>query len=561
MHSDKIVVGLPSYGRSFGMIDRAACERDLNDPACRFGGPKSTATPGECTGTAGYISNAELQEIIDLDSNDTRVDYDENSDTTMVFYESNWVSYMPDDSKANRTLLYKKSNFRGTADWAIDLQQYTDDNLDPDGDDEDLPDTDPLSPCSDEYKTMEELDAAAGGIPEHCVALYTLSTLNSLLKESISNYTDMMANGYDNKFKTYAESVAAQADNTLRDWVNTNGTNYFTCIVAETAICCDACKHNQRRSSECDYCFKDGCYHSVHSGDFGPPTKQLRIQVYNESEPCPPDYSKRGYGPDDPYEQSVYWTFSNDTGFYADLESDTGIFKNKTKIGNYNRGNACAPSSKPDDSCWATGYDYNVPVINGYSASDVANPKGVVEKGLENAQKLGPQIDGIVTTLRFDGWVGSAPDLIDSLSLPIFMIASATEKMALIETIADKIEEERRKAFILEFLSALFLIIPIVGEAIGSIAELADMGAILSMLGAVGNAGMDIYTIVDDPHNAPLAIFDLILEPLALRDIAKINKAANIRRGMSMDDVAKLGGKVKSRMETIDKVKGKCVAR
>jgi hypothetical protein len=257
----------------------------------------------------------------------------------------------------------------------------------------------------------------------------------------------------------------------------------------------------------------------------------------------------------------VYWTFSNDTGFYADLESDTGISKNKTKIGNYNRGNSCAPSSKPDDSCWADGYDYNVPVINGYSASDVANPKKIVEKGLENAKTLGPQIDGIITTLTFDGWVDSGPDLIDSLSLPIFMIASAIEKMALVETIADEIEEEKRKAFILAFLSAIFLFIPVIGEVIGSIAELADVGAILSMLGAVGNAGMDIYTIVDDPHNAPLAIFDLILTPLAIGDIAKINKAANIRRGMNAEDVAKLGGSVKSRMDTIDKVKGKCVAR
>jgi hypothetical protein len=146
------------------------------------------------------------------------------------------VSYLLDDSKVRRTLLYKKANFRGTADWAIDLQKYTDDSLDPDGDDEILPDTEPLPPCSDKYNTMEELDAAAGEIPQHCVTLYTLATLNSLLKESLSNYTDMMANGYDGKFKTYAESVAAQAGTTLRDWINTNGTNYFTCTVTETAI-------------------------------------------------------------------------------------------------------------------------------------------------------------------------------------------------------------------------------------------------------------------------------------------------------------------------------------
>ncbi|KAM0256174.1 hypothetical protein ACHAQJ_005153 [Trichoderma viride] len=370
-----------------------------------------------------------------------------------------------------------------------------------------------------------------------------------------------MSNGYDGKFNIYAKSIAAQADSTLRNWVNTNGTNYFTCIVAETAFCCDACKNNQRRPSECDYCFDGGCYHTVHSGDFGPPTQDLQIKVYNESEPCPPDYSKRGYGSDDPYDQSVYWTLVNDIGFYADLESDTGIPKNKTKIGNYNHDNACAPSSKPDDTCWASGYDYNVPMINGYSASDVADPKDIVQKGLEKAKTLGPQFDSIITNLKFDGWINDESNLIDSISLPVLMVASATEKMALVETIADKIEEEKRKALILEFLTAIFLFIPIVGEVIGSVGELADVAAILSMLGAVGNAGLDVYTIVDDPHNAPLAIFDLILSPLALGDIAKVNKAANLRRGMRAEDVAKLGDSVKSRMDTIDKIKGKCVAR
>ncbi|KAF3076301.1 hypothetical protein CFAM422_001017 [Trichoderma lentiforme] len=409
---------------------------------------------------------------------------------------------------------------------------------------------------------MEALDAAAGNITEHCITLYTLTTLNNLLKQSLSNYTDMMSHGYDDKFNVYAQSVAAQAGSTLRNWVNTNGTNYFTCEVAETAICCDACKLNQRRRSKCDYCFNDNCYHYVHSGvplgRFGPPTPVLRTKIYNESEPCPPDYSKRGYGSDDPYMQSVYWTFSNETGFYADMESDTGISKNKTKIGNYNRGNTCVPSSKPDDSCWARGIDYNVPLINGYSASDVANPKEIVKKGLENAKM---QIDSIITTLKLDGWIGEGSDLIDSLSMPIFMIASATEKMGLVESIADKIEEENTKAIILGFLTAILLFIPIVGEIVGTVAELADVAVIVGLIGTAGNAGMDIYTIVDDPDNALLAIFDLILSPLALEDVAKISRAADIRRGMTGHEVAKLGDYIKSMMDTIEKVKGKCVTR
>lgn len=288
------------------------------------------------------------------------------------------------------------------------------------------------------------------------------------------------------------------------------------------------------------------------------PVQVLITSVVNTTQGCPPDYSKRGYGPDNPYEQSVYWTMVNDTGFYADLATNTGIPKDKTKMGNNNRGNDCAPSAKANDDCWGFGYDYNIPLINGYSSADVANPKDVVSKGLDNAKSLGPQIDSIVSQLRLDGWFGDGGDLIDSLSMPIFMLASATENMEMVDDIADKIDEEKRKAFILAFLSAIFLIIPVIGEVLSSVAELADIGVILSLIGAAGNAATDIYTIVDDPANAPLAIFDLILSPLALADVAKIAKAADLRRAMKEEDVAKLGGKLEGRMKTIEKVKGTC---
>jgi hypothetical protein len=229
-------------------------------------------------------------------------------------------------------------------------------------------------------------------------------------------------------------------------------------------------------------------------------------------------------------------------------------------MGNFDRGNACAPSAKSDDPCWGLGYDYDIPVVNGYSASDVANPKDIVSKGLSNAKTLGPQINSIITQLRLDGWFGNGAELIDSISMPIFMLASATENMAQVEQIADKITEEEKKAFIIAFLSAIFLIIPVIGEVVGSVAELADVGVILGLLGAAGNAATDIYTIVDDPNNAPLAIFDLILSPLALADVATISKAANLRRAMSADDVAKLGDKISSRMKTVEKAKGSCLA-
>jgi chitinase len=56
----KIFVGVASYGRSFRMADKSCVTEN-----CKFTGSAtaSDAEPGTCTGTGGYISNAELDSI------------------------------------------------------------------------------------------------------------------------------------------------------------------------------------------------------------------------------------------------------------------------------------------------------------------------------------------------------------------------------------------------------------------------------------------------------------------------------------------------------------------
>jgi GH18 family chitinase len=60
--SNKVVVGVSSYGRSFKMA-QSGCDSE----GCKFtGSPRvSNAAKGRCTATGGYISNAEIDEIIE----------------------------------------------------------------------------------------------------------------------------------------------------------------------------------------------------------------------------------------------------------------------------------------------------------------------------------------------------------------------------------------------------------------------------------------------------------------------------------------------------------------
>lgn len=78
-----------------------------------------------------------------------------------------------------------------------------------------------------------------------------------------------------------------------------------------------------------------------------------------------------------------------------------------------------------------------------------------------------------------------------------------------------------------------------------------NTSAIISVLGTPSNATLDVYTIVNDPANPPLAIVDFIMAPLALVDVSIIARAANIKRGISADDLAELGDRVSQRMSKV----------
>jgi GH18 family chitinase len=67
--SNKIMVGVSSYGRSFRMAD-SSC----TGVTCNFtGSPKlNNAEPGMCTDTSGYIADAEMQALIEAEDSNVK---------------------------------------------------------------------------------------------------------------------------------------------------------------------------------------------------------------------------------------------------------------------------------------------------------------------------------------------------------------------------------------------------------------------------------------------------------------------------------------------------------
>jgi hypothetical protein len=99
-------------------------------PNCLFTGTasQSNAAVGPCTGTAGYISDAEINDIITNSPSRINQNYiDPTSNSRIIVYDNTqWVAMMDDSVRSQRQTLYAGLQMGGTTNWASDLETYQD---------------------------------------------------------------------------------------------------------------------------------------------------------------------------------------------------------------------------------------------------------------------------------------------------------------------------------------------------------------------------------------------------------------------------------------------------
>lgn len=143
-------------------------------------------------------------------------------------------------------------------------------------------------------------------------------------------------------------------------------------------------------------------------------------------------------------------------------------------------------------------------------------------------------------------------DLVDAASIPVYSAVEAIEAMEKIVEKANELKKKEREEMILNFIMGILFFIPVAGNAAGSVG-LTAVRSMLRLIGTVGEAGLVVYDLVENPENAFLTIFSYVAGAGVGRSGFK--NAANARRGMSSKEYQSLGN-VKVKLDMLTSIRG-----
>ena len=122
------------------------------------------------------------------------------------------------------------------------------------------------------------------------------------------------------------------------------------------------------------------------------------------------------------------------------------------------------------------------------------------------------------------------------------MLEDAVGYLQKVVDLGKEIEAAWKATDLLNFLSALFMIIPMAGQLIATAAlrpVLQVLGRAMLYAGEASGLGLTIKGVVDDPSSWPWLIFNMVMSTKGIRDAETNVKASQIARKMSYDDIKK----------------------
>ncbi|PTB38652.1 hypothetical protein M441DRAFT_49043 [Trichoderma asperellum CBS 433.97] len=234
------------------------------------------------------------------------------------------------------------------------------------------------------------------------------------------------------------------------------------------------------------------------------------------------------------YDYSITSTLKLSTGFYRELSSTYGINSTWVKFGTVeHRANSCAG---PGRTCVRSDVKI-IGIPQKADDVDVPNPKDVISKAMPNIQALQNTIFSRMTDLAVSAWYEPTDDILQVVSMPVFMIQQAINSMANAKSLGQQQEKRDRINLILEILGVVFIFVPFLDDITP---ELEVFDGIFSTVAAAGNVVLTIQAIIADPTSAPMQLLGLLTAG-GTRDEGDSTKMASTRRGISEDDLGKIG--------------------
>jgi glucan 1,3-beta-glucosidase len=147
-----------------------------------------------------------------------------------------------------------------------------------------------------------------------------------------------------------------------------------------------------------------------------------------------------------------------------------------------------------------------------------------------------------------NAWSNGTADVVEVLSMPVFMIAQPLQAMASVKSIGEEQQKKDKIALIVEILSIIFAFIPVLDEA-SPLIGIAD-GA-FEIAAAAGNIGLAIQGIISNPKSAPMGI----LGALTLGRSKTTNDFADLaaaKRAVSSNDLSSIGATFKGNDDKLE---------
>jgi hypothetical protein len=258
------------------------------------------------------------------------------------------------------------------------------------------------APCNAKFTTLDQIKNAGSSVPAHCFDSYIADVEIQILSSALSDYNDMLNNGYDGKFDVYERYTEEQAPVSIaRYMAGAQQSGNFKCTIQQYQQCCENCKNVWQCPNGCSWA-KD-----CKSG-----TVPVTINCPTEIPTIDTDYFT--------HQQEITFSVTNSDAFFSQISEQYGISKEWISFGDYMVHLAnCAQAGTRVNECIKAGSTY----WHGYPNIDAAklvipNPKDIIGGAYDRTKAL---LDSSISARKFapyDFTSSRNSDIVDALAMP-----------------------------------------------------------------------------------------------------------------------------------------------